>query len=200
MTSPPTPLAPLAPRPWVIAVTDPGQPDWIRRAQEALQTRRAAWLHFRAKTLPHAERLLYARLLSVTCRQLGAPLIVNSDVDIALAVGAEVLHAPSTMALRGAERASLRQRGLRLSRACHSLEDVLRAQDEGFDMATLSPVFRPGSKPGDTRPTLGLPGLTRICARAQIPIVALGGIEAQRALRCFEAGAAGVAAIGWFHQ
>lgn len=200
MTSPPTPLAPLPPTPWVIAITDPERPDWLSRAQEALLTGRAGWLHLRAKALSHAQRLQSARLLTATCRQLSAPLIVNGDVDIALAVGAQVLHAPSTMSLRGAERASLRQHGVRLSRACHSLEDVLRAQDEGFDMATLSPVFRPGSKPNDTRPTLGLSGLAQVCAATQLPIVALGGIEAERALRCFEAGAAGVAAIGWFHQ
>lgn len=85
--------------------------------------------------------------------------------------------------------------GLR-SAACHDLAALRRARDAGCDFALLSPVFPPGSKPGDLRPVLGLDGLAHACRAVDLPVLALGGIDPERARACRRAGAHGVAAIG----
>jgi thiamine-phosphate pyrophosphorylase len=118
-------------------------------------------------------------------------VVVNDRADVAIACGAAGVH------LRGDSVApalirSIAPEGFVISVACHSDEDVLRA--EGADYAILAPIFKPLSKT-DSRPPLGLPALRRIVNRASVPVIALGGITSENAAACIEAGAAGVAGI-----
>lgn len=85
--------------------------------------------------------------------------------------------------------------GLR-SASCHDRQRVQDAAAAGFDFVTLAPIFAPGSKPGDRRPTLGLAGLS--AAVGPLPVVALGGLSVQAASGMRDAGAAGVASITAF--
>lgn len=80
------------------------------------------------------------------------------------------------------------------SRSCHDAASVDRALAEGASWVTLSPVFPPTSKPADTRPTLGVRGFLSIAAGR--PVLALGGIDADRARELIAGGAAGVAVCG----
>jgi thiamine-phosphate pyrophosphorylase len=63
---------------------------------------------------------------------------------------------------------------------------------EGADYATLSPVFRPTSKPDDERPPLGPAALSG----HRLPVFALGGVDEGSVGPCLAAGAAGVAVLG----
>jgi thiamine monophosphate synthase len=47
----------------------------------------------------------------------------------------------------------------------------------------------------DADPPIGLEGLRRICCSVDLPVVAIGGVDASNAAACIEAGAAGVAVI-----
>ncbi len=184
-----------APKPWRIAITDPQLPSpqsWLQAAAALVQSGNLPWLHLRAKTLSHPQRLHAAQVLAPLCRTHHTGLIINGDLDIALAVGADALHLPSQAP------AIKRPPQLRhLMRACHSLEDIHKAASQSVDLVTLSPIFPPNSKQ-DHRPTLGLDGLSRIVQHSPLPIIALGGITQDNAQACVEAGAVGTAAIGWF--
>ena len=79
--------------------------------------------------------------------------------------------------------------------SAHDLDEARRAAEQGADYITLSPIFPSASKPG-YGPALGLDGLRRVAARLAIPTVALGGIDADNAAACLEAGAKGVAVMG----
>lgn len=116
----------------------------------------------------------------------------TSESDAETAIRRELgLHLPSQM-VPAQWRA--RQPGL-LSAACHSASALKRAAAAGADMALLSPVFSPGSKPDDDRPTLGIDGFLSASRAVAIPVLALGGITAARAARLRSAGAYGVAGI-----
>jgi len=78
-------------------------------------------------------------------------------------------------------------------RSCHDGPALDRAFAEGARLALLSPVFAPGSKPGDLRPTLGISGFLTLAAGR--PVAALGGIDDARAQALERAGAWGVAGI-----
>jgi thiamine-phosphate pyrophosphorylase len=84
-----------------------------------------------------------------------------------------------------------------VGRSCHSLAEVRAAAQEGCDHVTLSPIFPTASKPG-YGPPLGLDELERVCTAVgdAIAVYALGGIDADRARRCRDAGATGVAVMG----
>jgi thiamine monophosphate synthase len=47
----------------------------------------------------------------------------------------------------------------------------------------------------DADPPLGLQGLRAICVSTDLPVIAIGGVDASNAAACIEAGAAGVAVI-----
>lgn len=93
--------------------------------------------------------------------------------------------------------ASLRSRiGGLLGASCHDAAALARARDAGCDYALISPVFSPGSKPGDARPTLGLGGLGGLVQGLALPVLALGGVTPERARGCRAAGAHGAAVMG----
>ena len=81
--------------------------------------------------------------------------------------------------------------GRLVSVAVHDEQEARRAR--GADLALVSPVFPPGSKPDDTRPTLGPEGFRKLSAALPCPALALGGITPERA--SLLSGAAGFAVI-----
>lgn len=78
----------------------------------------------------------------------------------------------------------------------HSLAEALTAQRAGADYVLMSPAFRPISKPGDDRPTLGIDALVQAQSALTIPVFALGGVTPERAHRLVSAGVYGVAVLG----
>jgi thiamine-phosphate pyrophosphorylase len=130
-----------------------------------------------------------ARLLAEVCRARGRALFVNGRLDVALLVGAH-LHLPAG-GLRPEEVRPHLPAGRQVSVAVHDEREARAAR--GADLALVSPVFSPGSKPGDTRPTLGPEGFHALARALPCPALALGGVTPERAARL--EGAAGFAVI-----
>lgn len=149
-------------------------------------------------------------------------LLINSRTDVALAVEADGVHLRSDdispqevwkiwecaelPAFRkppldfARDRLRVEQPGESSARipligvSCHSPEDVARAAGNGANFAVFGPVF----EKKDARPA-GLAQLQEAC-RANIPVLALGGVTLSNARSCLEAGAAGIAAIRLFQE
>lgn len=154
------------------------------------------WIQIREKDL---DGRALAELVSQALRRAPqAKILVNSRADVALACGAAGLHLPADSPPPRAFR-PVCPPGFRIGVSCHSVEELVRAEGEGADYALFSPVFRPLSKQ-DPRPPHGLEGLRRACAAVRIPVLALGGVTAENARLCLEAGAAGVAGITLFQS
>lgn len=120
-------------------------------------------------------------------RELGVTFVVNDDVDAAVELGADGVHLGQGDA--GAEDA--RARGLLLGRSVATVEQAAAAD---ADYLGAGPVWDTPSK-ADADPAIGLAGLRGICSAVDLPVVAIGGIDASNAAACIEAGAAGVAVI-----
>jgi thiamine-phosphate pyrophosphorylase len=153
-------------------------------------------LQIREKDLPAGE--LYRLTMQVLDlpNPHGTLVFVNSRVDVALAAGAHGVHLPAN-ALAPAEVRRIGPAGFKVGVSCHTVEEARRAAEEGADFAVFGPVFEPLSKAG-LAPPAGLEGLRQACGGSGIPVLALGGITAERALECVGRGAAGVAAISLF--
>ena len=119
--------------------------------------------------------------------ELGATFVVNDDVDAAIRLVADGVHLGQGD--EGAERA--RAHALLLGRSVTTLEEALAAD---ADYLGAGPVWATPSKT-DAAPPIGLEGLRRICGAVEIPVVAIGGVDASNAGSCIEAGAAGVAVV-----
>jgi len=126
-------------------------------------------------------------------RKFGAALVVNDRVDVALVTGADGAHVgQDDLPVREARR--LLPRPCLIGVSAATREQAKRAQKEGADYVGVGPVFRTASKPGAGEP-LGLDALAQIAAAVSIPVVAIGGINADNVLQVFEAGASGAAVI-----
>jgi thiamine-phosphate pyrophosphorylase len=136
-------------------------------------------------------------------RKPGTASLINSRVDVALAVGAKGIHLPANdlrpSEVRGIWNSPAGENRARvtISISCHTREEIDNAESDGADLALYAPIFEkkgaPSSKP------VGLDGLRQAC-RSRIPVLALGGVTVENASACLEAGAAGIAAIRLFQE
>jgi thiamine-phosphate pyrophosphorylase len=121
-------------------------------------------------------------------------VVVNDRLDVALACGAHGVHLRSdSMSVAAARR--LAPAPFLIGRSIHSREEALSAGDADYLLAGA--VFPTASKPGVSR-WLGLDGLAGIARATHVPVLAIGGISADRIEGVRTAGAAGFAAIGLF--
>ena len=119
-------------------------------------------------------------------------VLVNDRVDVALSVAAVGIHlrADGPPVSRVRHIAADRMVG----RSIHAEQELVASQDA--DYLIFGPIF--GTTSHLDTPAAGLDALRTVCALSRIPVLAVGGIREASAHRCFEAGAAGIAAIGWF--
>jgi thiamine-phosphate pyrophosphorylase len=91
--------------------------------------------------------------------------------------------------------------GFLIGRSVHSLGEMEEAVDAagggGCDYLTFGTVFRSAGKP-DRHTVEGLAALAEVCARSPLPVIAIGGMTAERVDAVEKAGAAGFAAVGMF--
>jgi thiamine-phosphate pyrophosphorylase len=120
------------------------------------------------------------------------PVLVNARADLALAAGAAGVHLPEHDLPVAAARRLLGP-GVLIGRSVHSLDAARRAEAEGADYIVFGPVFPTASHPG--RPAAGLAALGQVAAAVGLPVIAIGGVDGERAESCRLAGAAGFAAI-----
>ncbi len=150
-------------------------------------------IQFRQKTGTARALLAEARRVVASCRERGVPCIVNDRLDIALACGADGVHlGQDDVPVRDARR--LLGPAATIGGTATTLEEALAAQEAGADYVGFGPVFSGASKERAASVT-GLANLTRVCAAARIPVLAIGGISVDRVASVLDAGAHGVAVM-----
>jgi len=150
-------------------------------------------IQFRQKTGSTAQMLRDAEAVRRVCERAGVTFLVNDRLDIALAVDADGLHVgQEDLPARTARR--LLGEGKLLGVSAHTPTLGLRAQRQGADYIGFGPVYGTRSK-AVRRAATGLQRLREFTQRLSIPVLAIGGITAERVAELLDAGAYGVAVI-----
>jgi thiamine-phosphate pyrophosphorylase len=139
---------------------------------------------------------LVAAMLEVVA-SAPAAVVVNDRADVALAAGAHGVHLPSAAAPTARVRGCCPRPAI-LGRSVHDLDGVARENREGAaDYLLFGTVFPTRSKPA-TRRARGVDALGAACRQANMPLLAIGGVDETTVASVVTAGAAGFAAIGMF--
>jgi thiamine-phosphate pyrophosphorylase len=139
------------------------------------------------------DRAALAHALADVCRRRGLLFLVAGDDRLAVAVRADGLHLPEWR-VRRAPGLKRGQPSWLITAAAHGAVSLRRAVLAGVDAALLSPVFPTRSHPG--APHLGSIRFAALAGSTDMPVYALGGMDADSIRRLRGAEMAGVAAIG----
>lgn len=156
-------------------------------------------IQYRDKRQGHLRRAEEATALLRLCRSAGVPLIINDDMELAAAIGADGVHLgrddPDPEEAR-----RLLGPGAIIGMSCYNRLDLaIHAQGANADYAAFGRFFPSSIKPQAVQADIDL--LTRARAALQLPIVAIGGITPENGGPLIEAGADMLAVIhGIFGQ
>lgn len=123
-------------------------------------------------------------------------VLVNDRLDVALAAGAHGVHLRHDSFAAPRVRLAA-PRGFLVGRSVHDVASARTATEAGgLDYLIFGSVFATASKPG--RSPAGLDALAAVAAATPLPVLAVGGVTAERIPAVSRAGAMGIAAIGLF--
>ncbi|WP_025770381.1 thiamine phosphate synthase [Thioalkalivibrio sp. HK1] len=190
---------------YAITAPSPGvgdDPDLIAEQVDAAIKGGAAMIQYRDKDRPGGlersadgrdRRRRTASRLAHLCQERGIPLIINDDPSLALEVGADGVHIGiDDGSLEDARRVVGEDRIVGVS--CYDRLDLaIGAADKGADYVAFGSFFPSSIKTRAVRPDISI--LARAKERIDLPIVAIGGITAERAPDLIAAGASLIAAI-----
>ena len=123
-------------------------------------------------------------------------ILVNDRADVAISARADGVHLRADSAPTDRVR-TLAPGGWIIGRSVHTASEARTAGDAGADYVLFGTMFTGGTKADPVR-LAGLEALTDAVHASCAPVIAIGGIDADRAASCVAAGAAGVAAISIF--
>jgi thiamine-phosphate pyrophosphorylase len=152
----------------------------------------ATSVQYRNKQASARLREEQALTLAILCRGAGIPLLVNDDIELALAVEADGVH----LGRDDGDLAAARRRlgsGRLLGASCYDrLELAGHAVAAGADYVAFGSMFASPTKPAAVRAPLALLGAAR---RLGVRVVAIGGITLENAPEAIAAGADALAVI-----
>lgn len=150
-------------------------------------------VQYRDKGGDPGRRQAEAAALLAQCQAAGVPLIINDDVELAAAVGADGVHLGRDDADPARARERLGPKAL-VGVSCYDRIDLaLAAERAGASYLAFGSFFPSPTKPNAARPAPGL--LTEARRTLKRPLVAIGGITPQNAGALIAAGADMVAVI-----
>ena len=153
----------------------------------------ATMVQLRMKEATTPERIEMGRRLKAVTDGSPALLIVNDDVEAAIAIDADGVHVGQSDERPRQVRAMIGPDKL-LGVSVDGIEIAKRFDPAGIDYIGAGPVFATSTKPGH-EPPVGFDGLKQIIALAGLPAVAIGGLKENHVGATFEAGADGIAVV-----
>lgn len=150
-------------------------------------------IQLRDKRMSGEELIECAIEIRALTKKAGVLFIVNDRLEIAIASKADGVHlGQDDLPARLAR--PLAPPGFIIGVSAGTLEDAMRAEQDGADYIGLGPICHTGSKK-DAGPVCGFDLIAEVKKHVSIPIIAIGGIGPDNAKEAIAAGSDGLAVI-----
>ena len=150
------------------------------------------FVQLREKELDSAHFLEEAKQLKKLCNDRHIPFVINDNVEIALAVGADGVHVGQKDMAAGMVREKLGPDKI-IGVSAQTVEQAILAEKHGADYLGVGAVFPTSSK--DDAVEVTHETLKAICEAVSIPVIAIGGITKQNVSELAGSGICGIAVI-----
>lgn len=152
-----------------------------------------SFVQLRDKDASTRDRIAAACALKAALAGTGVPLVINDDVDAAIAADVDGVHIGQDDAQPACARKRLGS-GKIIGLSCETPEQVAAADPSLVDYLGLGTVFPTATK-SDHKPTIGLVGLAKMAGLARLPTVAIGGLKQMHSSDVLRAGCDGIAVV-----
>ena len=150
-------------------------------------------VQLRDKNASTVQMIETGRALKAALHGTGVPLIINDDVEAAIAIGADGLHVGQGD--MDAQTARSRIGPDMILGLSVETEALAAAVDPAVvDYVGAGPVFATATKPGH-KPPVGMEVLARLVTATPLPAVAIGGLKVDHVEAVLRAGAQGLAVV-----
>ena len=176
------------------AVTDrawTGRQTLLEQIEAALQGG-VTLVQLREKALDHDAFLAEAKEAVALCHRYGVPCLINDNLSVALAAGADGVH----VGQEDQPVADIRRQtgpGFLIGATAKTVDQAMAAQAAGADYLGVGACFPSPTKPNAVG--ISRAGLAAICAAVDLPVAAIGGITPQNAGQLHGTGIAGLAVV-----
>lgn len=150
-------------------------------------------VQLRDKTAPTDMMIERASLLKAVLAGSNVLLVINDNVEAALAADVDGVHIGQKDANPLAARHMLGPNKI-IGLSCETLERVQSVETEYVDYLGLGPVFATPTK-GDHDEPIGLAGLEILAAHSTLPTVAIGGLKISHCDDIFKTTTNGMAVV-----
>jgi thiamine-phosphate pyrophosphorylase len=150
-------------------------------------------IQLRDKMCGCRELIRIGRAFRAITMKTGTLFMVNDRIDVALACGADGVHLGQDD-IRVEVARQIAPPGFIIGVSVGTVDEAVRAEEEGADYIAISPVFSTASK-DDAGPGRGLDVVREIRRSVSVPVIAIGGINLDNVREVIRAGADGVAVI-----
>lgn len=177
------------------AVTDQS---WLKENETLLDVVKevlkngATFLQIREKDLAEGDFEEEAKKLKDICREYKVPYVVNDNVDIAMHIDADGVHVGQSD-IKGRDIRSMIGPDKILGISAGSVEEAIAAEKAGADYIGVGAVF--GTSTKKNARNMSIEGLKEIVDSVHIPVVAIGGINADNMMELAGSKIDGIAVV-----
>lgn len=160
------------------AVTDQS---WLKENETLLDVVKevlkngATFLQIREKDLNEKDFETEAKKLQDICKEYHVPYVVNDNVEIAIKIGADGVHVGQSD-IKGRDIRALIGMDKILGISAGTVEEAVAAEQAGADYIGVGAVF--GTSTKKNARNMSIDRLKEIVEAVEIPVVAIGGINA----------------------
>lgn len=149
-------------------------------------------LQLREKNMPFDDFVRSAKSIKSICKKYNVPLIINDNIDVAVAVDSDGVHigqddisAVQARKILGTDKI--------IGVTAKAIDQARKAEEDGADYIGSGAIF--GTSTKDDAKKMDMDTLKSITSAVTIPVVAIGGITGENVQTLSKTGIAGVAVV-----